>query len=190
MTIADATKYTGDDIRPISSRTKRSYKKGLQRAQETDKGQLSSYFTKLGNKDFSLAKIAGASIAQQIALAWTGFNNAHENDNQEIPAASLSNLKKDEFADALLSFLPKQILQNILKKLGFSFSQYNSKLNKFLHNSKQSFLELKNSLSTEGNKKFEAYRTDIIRSIEEQSNYIESQWLDDSQLMKNWQLSS
>lgn len=63
-------------------------------------------------------------------------------------------------------------------------------LNKFLYNSKQSFLELKNSLSTESNKKFKDYGTDIIRSIEEKSDYIESQWLDVSQLKKNWQLSS
>ena len=190
-TVKNSTYLENLADRPISSRTKKSFKRAQQRrAQSTQKGQLSSHFTTLGNEDFSLAQISGANFAQQIASAWSGFNNAHENDHQEIPSAGRTNLKRDEFSDALLSLMPKQILQNILQKLGFSFSQYNSKLNMFLKNSKQSFLELKNSLLPTGNRKFQDYAANIIRSLEQQTDYVESQGINTSAMTRSCHLSS
>lgn len=177
--------------RPTGRHTKKSFIRGQQRRdQSTQKGQLSSNFTTLGNEDFSLAQISGAKFAQQIASAWSGFNNANENDNQEIPSAVRTNLKRDEFLDALLSFMPKQVLQNILQKIGFSFSQYNSKINKFLINSKQSFLELKNSLSPKEHRKFQEYAANIIQSLEQKTDYVESQGLKTSEMTRSWHLSS
>ena len=82
--------------KPTGRRTKKSFIRGQQRAQSKQEGQLSSNFTTLGNRDFSLAHITGASFAKQIASAWSGFNNAHENDHQEIPSAGRTNLKRDE----------------------------------------------------------------------------------------------
>jgi len=190
-TVKDGTHLENLADRPISRRTKKSFKRAQQRrAQSPQEGQLSSNFSTLGNRDFSLAQISGASFAQQIASAWSGFNNANENDNQEIPPAGRTNLKREEFLDALLSFMPKQILQNILQKLGFSFSQYNSKLNKFLNNSKHSFLELKNSLLPKDNKKLQEYAANIIRSLEQQTDYVASQGLNTSEMTRSWQLSS
>ena len=86
--------------------------------------------------------------------------------------------------------MPKQILQNLLKKLGFSFSQYNSKLNRFLNNSKQSFLELKNSLLPTENKKLQEYAANIIQSLEQKTDYVESQGLNISEMTRSWHLSS
>lgn len=96
-TVKDRTYLENLEDRPTGRQTKKSFIRGQQRrAQSTQEGQLSSNFTTLGNRDFSLAQISGAKFAKQIASAWSGFNNAHENDNQEIPSAGRTNLKRDE----------------------------------------------------------------------------------------------